>query len=293
MVSVLIVNWNTRDLLRRCLASIEAYPPQRAYEVVVVDNASNDGSAESVAREFPWAKTLALTVNTGYARGNNTAFAQASGSYLLTLNPDTEFTDATLETSVQTLEANPRFGSLAVRLVGPDGHTQRSVRGFPTLAGLLGAATGLDRLFPRGPLGSYSLPRFDYGVEGPAPQPMGSFLLFRRSALETVGDPRKPFDEQFPIFFNEVDLLYRLQRAGWPCLYTPTGQVLHHHGASTRQVRPAMVWESHESLIRYLRKHGGPGTRLALPCVALAVRAAALVRARGVHAGFRPERDDL
>jgi GT2 family glycosyltransferase len=118
---------------------------------------------------------------------------------------------------------------------------------------------------------------------------MGTFVLFRRKALEAVGDPSAPFDEDFPIFFNDVDLLKRLADKGWPCWYSAAGHVVHHHGASTGQAnRKAMVWESHKSLVRYFRKHLAFPGRLLLPLIALAAYAAAFVRAKGYHAGFRP-----
>ncbi|MCW5937375.1 MAG: glycosyltransferase family 2 protein [Fimbriimonadaceae bacterium] len=293
MLSILIVNWNTRDLLLACLRSLWRFRPVFEVETIVVDNASGDGSAEAVESEFPWVRLVRAGRNLGYAAGNNLAFLNAQGDWLLTLNPDTEFDDDTLQRSVETLIDKPTYGALGVRLVGPEGETQRSVRGFPSLAGVLGAATGLDRLFPSSPLGSYSLPTFDYAADGPAPQPMGTFLLFRRAALEAVGDPSRPFDERFPIFFNEVDLLYRLGQAGWPCWYSSQCHVRHHHGASTRQVRKSMIWESHESLVRYLHKHSRGPQRLLLPAVALAVRAGAFARAKGYHAGFRPDHNNL
>ncbi|MFQ3677951.1 MAG: hypothetical protein SNJ74_08410, partial [Fimbriimonadaceae bacterium] len=141
--------------------------------------------------------------------------------------------------------------------------------------------------FPKSGWASYRLPAFDYSVGQPAPQPMGTFLLFKREALAAIGDPAAPFDLQFPIFFNEVDLLLRLERAGWETWYEPAARVLHHGGASTRQVRKSMIWESHRSLLRFLRKHRLV-TPWAYPVVGLAVWVGALVRARGYHAGFRP-----
>jgi GT2 family glycosyltransferase len=117
---------------------------------------------------------------------------------------------------------------------------------------------------------------------------MGTFLLFRRSALEMVGDAKSPFDEGFPIFFNEVDLLKRMDEAGWPCCYTPDAQLYPHHGASTRQVRPNMIWESHLSLVRYFQKHLRGASRLWLGPLRLASIVMAYLRSGGVHAGFRP-----
>lgn len=287
MVSVLIVNWNTRDLLRLCLASLTQSPCSSGQEVIVVDNASTDGSAEMVRAEFPEAMLLAERRNHGYARGNNLAFEKARGAHLLTLNPDTEVYPGAIDAAVAALEASPRRGCVAACLIGKDGAVQRSVRGFPTLLGIAGDLTGLADRFPKSVWASYRLPAFDYSLGQPAPQPMGTFLLFKREALAEIGAAAAPFDEQFPIFFNEVDLLLRLARAGWETWYEPAARVLHHGGASTRQVRKSMIWESHRSLLRFLRKHHLVAS-WAYPLVGLAVWTGALVRARGYHAGFRP-----
>ena len=288
MLSVLIVNWNTRDRLRACLLSIRRFPPTSPYEVIVVDNASSDGSAEMVSTEFPEVRLHSNTSNEGYARGNNKACSSASGEWLLTLNPDTEFEDDTLDRSVAKLSSSPGIGALAARLVGDDGETQCSIRGWPSVMGILGDLTGLGKLFPASKLDSYRKTGFDYAREQKAEQPMGTFLLFRREALQAVGDARAPFDESFPIFFNEVDLLYRMHRAGWDCLYSPGVHVLHHGGASTRQVRKSMIWESHRSLSRYMRKHyRTPMNALGLALLSGLLDVAAFVRARGWDAGFR------
>lgn len=279
MLSVLIVNWNTRDKLTACLESIRRFPPDEPYEVIVVDNASGDGSVDMVESQFPWVNLIKSPVNSGYARGNNLAFAQAQGEWLLTLNPDTEFEDKSIQTALNELRVKTGFGACAVRLVGPDGKRQHSIRNFPTIGGVLGDLLGFGS--------SYRLPDFDYSQPGPSPQPMGTFLLFRREALAVVGDPKAPFDERFPIFFNDVDLLKRLTDAGWPCWYSAAGHAIHHHGASTSQAKKAMVWESHKSLVRYFGKHLRFPARLLLPLIALASYVAAFVRAKGYHAGFR------
>jgi N-acetylglucosaminyl-diphospho-decaprenol L-rhamnosyltransferase len=287
MLSILIVNWNTKDLLRICLHSILAFPPHRPFEVIVVDNASSDGSADMVAADFPQVKLVVSEKNTGYARGNNFCFENAHGDLLLTLNPDTEFVDNSLDISIDRLEATPSAGCLGVKQVGLDGKTQRSIRGFPTIAGICGDLLGLGKALG-GAFDSYRMVRFDYEREQIAPQPMGTYLLFRRDALVAIGDPKRPFDESFPIFFNEVDLLFRLKRAGWSCLYTPMAQIRHHGGESTKQVRKSMIWESHKSLSRYLWKHYGRSFQIVgLPFVSLLIFAAAFVRAKGYDAGFR------
>lgn len=288
MLSILIVSWNTKDLLRACLASIDRFHPKDEYEVIVVDNASKDGSAEMVEQEFPKVKLANPGKNTGYARGNNIAFEMASGDWLLTLNPDTEVLEGTLQNAVDILKAHEDCGALGVKQIGPDGNAQKSVRGFPGFWGVFGDISGLGKLMPNSKLGSYRMKNFDYEREQIAPQPMGTFLLFRRKALEDIGDPKKPFDESFPIFFNEVDLLYRLKLKGWNCLYTPNVSILHLGGESTKQVRKNMIWESHRSLMRFFEKHYR--TRLTAPFMPLLrglVFAGALVRARGYHAGFQ------
>lgn len=287
MLSVLIVNWNTCELLRACLNSIHRFSPSEPYEIVVVDNASTDGSSEMVRREFPGVRLVASDKNTGYAHGNNLAFQAATGDWLLTLNPDTEFLDNSLQRAVEILRAHNTIGCLAARLIHPDGRTQKSVRGWPTVLGVIGDVTGLGARFPSSRLGSYRLTDFDYEKEQTAPQPMGTFLLFRREALAAVGDPQQPLDEGFPIFFNEVDLLYRMHRASWECLYSPEVRVVHHGGESTKQVRKSMIWESHRSLVRFLKKHyrtplNAPG----LAIFAGLIYVAAFVRARGYDAGF-------
>lgn len=293
MLSVLIVNWNTRSHLEICLKSLRAHPPQEPMEIIVVDNASTDGSAEMVARDFPEVQLIQPGFNTGYAAGNNLAFAVAQGEWLLTLNPDTELRPGVLQGAIDALRAQPKFGVLSVPFQLPSGEIQASVRGFPSFWGIVGQFTGLARRSPHGALGSYLLPAFDYAASGPAPQPMGTFLLFRREALAAIGDVKAPFDENFPIFFNEVDLLYRLAQEGWPAWYQAGLTIAHHHGASTRQVRPSMIWESHRSLLRYFSKHTRGFARLGLPLLAILVGLAAFVRARGYHAGFRTQRHHL
>jgi GT2 family glycosyltransferase len=306
MLSVLIVNWNTKDLLLKCLDSLIEHPPECDMEVVVVDNASSDGSAEALDEwQQNWIDStyqsdrshrssspgslafylIRSTTNTGYARGNNIAFEQAKGEWLLTLNPDTEVFAGSLQRALDTLARREDCGALGARQVSVDGSTQRSVRGFPSLSGILGALIGVRT----GVLGSYELAEFDYDTEQLCPQPMGTFLLFRREALTTVGPIQQPFDERFPIFFNEVDLLYRLKKAGWNCVYDPHVRVLHHGGESTKQIRPKMVWESHRSLIRYLKKHALRWWNAPIYGIVFAVIwLGALARTRTIDVGFRP-----
>lgn len=293
LLSILIVNWNTRDKLDACLASLAAFPPDEEWEAIVVDNNSKDGSEEMVRAKHPWVKLIQTKANTGYAMGNNIACHFARGSLLLTLNPDTEFTDDSLQKAISFLQAKPQAGAVGIKLILPDGSIQRSVRGFPTFLGLTGAGLKVDKAFPWGKLGSYTLPLFDHSATQLAPQPMGTFILFKREALESVGDAKAPFDPAFPIFFNEVDLLWRIHQKGWEVWHLAEASCLHHHGASTSQVKPQMAWESHFALIRYLRKHAVGPERLLLPLTTVLSYGTALVRARGFHGGFQPEHHHL
>ena len=280
-LSVCIVNWNTRDLLRACLQSLKRCPPTAGLEVIVVDNASDDASGEMVAREFPEARLVANSENRYYAAASNQAIAVSRGAYLLLLNPDAEVTAGALDRLVEFLRSHPEAGAVAPRLVGPDGETQLSCRGFPEPGPLFADALGLARLLPRSRwLGRYRMAFWDHGDLREVEQPMASALLLRRPALDQIG----AFDVSFPMFFNDVDLCYRLRQAGWRIYFEPAATVLHHHGASTSQARREMIVESHRSLRLFYRKHYrgrlGYWPVLALNRVALWLRLASL-RLRG------------
>ncbi len=282
-LSIVIVNWNTASFLNDCLASIELNHVSGDFETIVVDNLSNDGSVEIVRQNFPKVILLAEQHNHGYAKGNNLGIAASKGEFVLTLNSDTVLDDSVLQRAVSLLESMPQYGCLAVQLVGTDGRPQRSVRGFPSIAGIFGDITGLGKLFPY--FDSYRLTKFDYERSQDAQQPMGTFLLFRGSILREIPGP---FDEQFPIFFNEVDLLRQMQRMGWKCWYESKLSIKHFGGESTKQVKKSMVWESHRSLIRYFSKDLRGMARISLPFLTLAIWLGAFARARGFHEGFRP-----
>ncbi|MDM7460920.1 MAG: glycosyltransferase family 2 protein [bacterium] len=251
-LSICIVNWNTRTLLRACLQSLYRYPLAEPFEVIVVDNASPDGSAAMVRAEFPQVALIANTQNLGYAQGNNQAMAQAQGEFILLLNPDTEVFPDTLDCAVGFMRAHGEVGAIGARQLFPDGRVQASVRGFPTPANLLFEASGVARLLPRArALGGYRMRWFDYNQTAEVDQPMATFLMTRRAIVQQVG----LMDEAFPLFFNDVDWCYRIRQAGWKIYYVSDVRVLHHGGASTRQVRLSAIRESHRALERFYAKH--------------------------------------
>lgn len=251
-LSIAIVNWNTRDLLLQALAGICKGDQDGLVEVIVVDNASSDGSAEAVAKQYPQVKLIANRDNRGYAAGNNQAIKIARGAYILLLNPDVIVPDGALDDAVAFMESTPDCGALGVRQIHPDGSLQRSVRGFPTPASVLWEISGLSRLFPGSrTFGAYRMSWFDYNKTVEVDQPMGTFLMTRRAVIDQIG----ALDEAFPIFFNEVDWCLRCKRAGWKILFTPQVEIVHYGGASTVQVGAAMAWESRRGLLRFYAKH--------------------------------------
>ena len=249
----MIVNWNTTALLRECLRSIQQRPPHADYEVAVVDNASDDFDEAGFRAAFSAVKLIANRENAGYAKGNNQGIAISTGECILLLNPDTQVTDGALDALLDFMERHGDAAAAGAKLVRPDGTVDRSVRGFPYPAAIAWEFLGLSRILPKSStFGKYRMTAFSYTLEAEVDQPMGSCLIMRRKAIEDVG----PFDEAFPIFFNEVDWLYRAKQKGWRVYFTPEAVIVHHGAAGTNQInRRKMIRESHDSLIRFYRKH--------------------------------------
>lgn len=251
-LSIVIVNWNTREYLLGALKSIYDAPPSFLFEVIVVDNSSSDCSAEAAVRDYPRVHLIANQENLGYAEGNNQGLRASTGEYVLLLNPDVVLPPGGLERAVEMLKSRPGIGAMGVRLINPDGSPQQSVRGFPTPWAVFCEAVGLSRLFPNSrSMASYRMAWFTYDSVAEVDQPMGTFLLIPRAALHEVG----LLDERFPIFFNEVDWCYRARLRGWKILFSPEVEVVHYGGGSTRQVSAKMAWESRRGLLDFYRKH--------------------------------------
>lgn len=251
-LSIVIVNWNTREHLLQCLESVREHPPSGEYEIIVVDNASIDGSAEAVWESFPDVRLIRNEQNLGYAKGNNQAIAASDGQYILLLNPDVRVKAGAADALVSFAEAHANIAAVGCRLIGPDGRVQKSCRSFPEPLGVFLEYVGLPRLIPRSKrIGTYRMTYFDYSTDAEVDQPMASCLLISRKAWEDVG----PFDEGFPIFFNDVDWCYRAKQKGWRIYFTASTEVIHDGGASTRQGGRAMIRESHRALRRFYTKH--------------------------------------
>lgn len=253
-VRVVVASWNVRDLLRECLAALAASRGVEL-ETIVVDDASADGSAAMVAREFPGVRLVALERNVGFAAACNEGLRGLSAPFALLLNADTRVEPDALARLVAFLERNPAYGAAAPRLVHADGRTQRACMAFPRLATALWFGTPLERWFPDSrELSRYFLRDFDHESERDVEQPPAACLLLRREALAELGD--LPFDERLVLYFNDVDLSLRLSQAGWRTRFLPAARVVHHVGQSTRQV-PDRLLRWHLDRLAYHRKHHG------------------------------------
>jgi N-acetylglucosaminyl-diphospho-decaprenol L-rhamnosyltransferase len=243
---IVIVSYNVRDLLRDCLRTLA---DQR---VIVVDNASADGSAAMVRTEFPTVELIANTDNRGFAAACNQGIATSTEDFVLILNPDTLVTAAALRKLSDIMQAEPRTGACGPRILNPNGSLQPSCRRFPTLPRLLLDEFSFGKLFPRSKFfGDYRMTWWAHDEPREVDQLMGAALLLRRKALEQVG----VFDERFFMYFEEVDLCVRLHNAGWKILFVPDAQVMHHGGQSARQELPEATLYRYRSLGAFYRKH--------------------------------------
>ena len=255
-LSIVIVNWNVRDLLRDCLKSVYAgwQADRDALEIIVVDNASNDGSSAMVRAKFPQVVLVENWDNVGFTAGNNQAIEQARGRYVMLLNPDTEVLGDAPGTLVRYMGDHPEVGVIAPKLLNPDGTVQPSRRRFPTLATAFLESTVLQQWWPDNKvLRAYYMQdtsddetqEMDWGV--------GACLTVRRETIEQVG----LLDESFFMYSEEMDWCYRIKQGGWRIVYLPTAEVIHYGGQSSKQVIAAQHIHFQRSKIRFFRKHWG------------------------------------
>ncbi len=252
LLSILIVNWNVRDLLRDCLRSIEHGRGDLDIEVIVVDSASGDNSAAMVAAEFPWVTLLPQTDNVGFPRGNNIALARARGDALLLLNPDTVILGDALPTLVAYLAAHPDAGAVGPQLLNPDGSVQSSRRRFPTLATGFLESTWLQGLAP-GVLRRYYALDLPDDATADVDWLTGACILVPRAVYEHVGG----LDEDYYMYSEELDWCRRIRAAGWRVVYLPAAQVVHHVGKSSEQAVTARHINFQRAKLRYFRKYHG------------------------------------
>ncbi len=254
-VSVIIVSWNTKDLLRRCLASIYASHPGLDLEVIVVDNGSSDGSLEMVESLFPAAVAIAARENLGFARANNLGIARATGDFILLINADAELVDGALVDLVRYAQDNPDVGILGPRLLNSDGTLQSSRRRFPTAATAFMESTVLQRWLPDHPAlrAYYVLDRNDDDIQT-VDWLVGACLLVRSRASRDVG----PLDDGFFMYSEELDWCRRFANHGWKVVYYPSARVIHHGGQSSDQEPFHRHTRFQHSKCRYFERYQGP-----------------------------------
>jgi N-acetylglucosaminyl-diphospho-decaprenol L-rhamnosyltransferase len=252
-LSIIVVNWNTLELLAKCLSSvwdeIRTLHPLRV-ETLVVDNASTDGSAQMVRERFPWVMLIENQDNVGFARANNQAILQSTGRYVLLLNPDTEVRPGALEALVRFMETHPQAGGAGARLLNPDGTLQVSCYPAPTLWRELWRMFHLDALRP---YGVYHMQDWDVNRHRQVDVVQGACLILRQETLDQVG----LLDDEYFIYSEEVDLCHRLQQVGWELYWVPQAQVVHYGGQSTQQVAAEMFLRLYQGKILFFRKHYG------------------------------------
>lgn len=247
-LSIVIVNWNTCDLLFNCLESIFNPPLDLDFKVIVVDNASSDGSREMVEERFPEVELISNSNNPGFAYANNQALKQCSSELVLLLNADTVVKPGAIETMVEFIENNPRVGIVGARLLNPDGSLQVSAYPEPTLAREIWRLFHLEKLYY---YGTYPMKRWNHDEPRKVDVLKGACMLIRREAIEDVG----LFDEDYFIYSEEVDLCTRMQKSGWSLFWLPTAEIIHFEGQSTQQVAEEMFLRLYQGKIQYFRKH--------------------------------------
>jgi len=271
-LGIVILNWNTKDLLRRCLQTVLASEGDFTYEVVVVDNASTDGSADMVQDEFPQVTLIKSDVNGGYPYGNNLGlrhlgYSDAGGTapdaprYALLLNPDTEVPGTALNEMVMYMDDRPQIGVAGPKLVLPSGDLDLACRrSFPTPLISFYRFSGLGRLFPNSPrFARYNMTFVDPDEEIEVDSVVGAYMQVRKEAIEKVG----LLDETFFMYGEDLDWAYRIKQAGWKVFYNPAVTVKHVKRAASKKSKRAQM-EFYRAMLLFYRKHYRTSTPILL-----------------------------
>jgi GT2 family glycosyltransferase len=250
-VAVAVVSWNTRELLDACLTALAPYAESGRAEVWVVDNGSSDGSPGLVRERYPWARLVVLASNTGFGAAVNRVAACTDAPWIAAANADIALGELALETLLAAGDAHPAAGSIAPRLTLPDGTVQHSVHAFPGVSHALLFNSGLARLVPSVGERLAIEGRWDSDRAREVDWALGAFLLIRRSAFDAVGG----FDERQWMYAEDLDLGWRLARAGWSTRYEPAAVVLHASAAATAQAwgderTERWMWSTYAWLLR-------------------------------------------
>jgi O-antigen biosynthesis protein len=253
LLSVIIVNYNVKYFLEQCLFSVRAAMKQVGGEVIVVDNASQDGSRDYLASRFPEVQFIWNKENLGFARANNLALAQSKGEHILFLNPDTIVAEDCFSICMQFMHAHPQAGALGVHMVDGGGRfLKESKRAYPSISTSFFKLAGLATLFPKSKIfARYHLGHLDPASNHEVDVLAGAFMWVRRKALDAVGS----FDERFFMYGEDIDLSYRLQRGGWKNFYVADTTVIHFKGESTKRGSLNYVRMFYRAMAVFVEKH--------------------------------------
>lgn len=253
-VSIIIVNWNTKDILKDCLKSVYEQTKGIDYEVIVVDNTSTDGSVEMVKKQFPHITLLKNSENRGFSAANNQGIAVTKGRYILLLNSDTIVLGNAIAETVSFADVSPDAAVVGCRVLNPDRTLQPTCFMFPSLLNMLLSSSYLYKLFPRSKFfGREEMTWWDSKDTREVDVVKGCFMLIRKEAIREVG----VMDEQYFMYCEETDWCYRFKKAGWQIIYAPVAEVVHIGGASTDQMQSEMLLQLRGSKLIFLRKHKG------------------------------------
>lgn len=260
-ISLIIVSYNTRDMLRQSLESIWTHKGNKRCEVFVVDNASMDGSANMVEKEFTWVQLICSSKNLGFAAGNNLAMHKSRGRYVVLLNPDARLTEGALEKSFEHMETCSEIGILGGQMIRPDGKLEPSARMLPSLFNKVLHLTGLSSRFPKSRIcGRVDYSWWDHSEPRSVGWVVGAFFMIRRETLEQIG----LLDERYFLYFEEIDFCRRAKQAGWDVVFFPYARVVHWGGQSSLQSQGKISMQGKQlinirikSEYRYHRKFEG------------------------------------
>jgi len=231
MVTVVIVSYNTREILSNCLDALFSNSMSKEMEVFVVDNDSRDQSAAMVSERYPQVHLIANRQNLGFAAANNQAFRQASGEYIVLLNPDAYVGPSSIPNAVRFMESHPECGLCGGKIISPEGRLEPSARRFPSPLTKLLTLSGLRAKFPSSRwLNWHEFGDFAHDRPMEVDWVPGTFTIVRKAMLDSIG----PFDERFFIYYEETDLCLRAKKAGWKVFFIPDAEVMHIGGASSK-----------------------------------------------------------
>lgn len=253
-ISVIIVSWNARNFLLKCLESLYREQTVHIIELIVVDNASSDGSAEAVKENYPEVVLIRNDSNLGFAKANNIGLQKSTGRYVYLINSDVEVLEGCFDRLYDFMEDHPDVGIAGPRILYPDRTLQVTCRKFPTLWNTFCTTTGLNKIFPSHDfLSSDQMFYFPHDDIRSVDVLAGCFLVVRRDAMDKVG----LFDERFFIYAEDIDWCKRFRNAGWEIVFNPEAEAIHYGGGSSSNAPLRFSLEQERATLQYWKKHHG------------------------------------